>query len=97
MRSVHVMEMGLIERPEGRSVTFLVPAFYRASQHFEGFVVPKGLEACTLTIERVLGRSRLPFVLIVSLEGRRILGPAHKPLGDFTVLPVDTTGVAHGG
>ena len=90
-------ELGLIQRPEGRSVTFLVPAFYRASQHFEGFVVPKGLEACSLTIERVLGRSRLPFVLIVSLEGRKILGPSHKPLGDFTVLPVDTAGVAHGG
>ena len=60
-------------------------------------VVPKGLEACTLTIERVLGQSRLPFVLVVSLEGRRILGPSHKPLGDFTVLPVDTAGVAHGG
>ena len=35
-------------------------------------MVPRGLEACSLTIERVLGRSRLPFVLIVSLEGRRI-------------------------
>lgn len=89
-------EVRLIQRPEGRSVTFLVPAFYRASQHLEGFVVPRGLEACNLTIERVLGRSRLPFVLVASLEGRRILGPGHKALGDFSVLPVDTGGVAHG-
>jgi hypothetical protein len=90
-------ELGLIQRPQGTSVTFLVPAFYRASQYFEGFAVPKGLEACSLTVERVLGRSRLPFVLIVSLEGRRILGPGHKPLGDFTVRPVDTRGVARSG
>jgi hypothetical protein len=67
----------LVPRPAagwGQPVQVIAPAFYRASQHFEGVDVPEAQRACVAGIRRVEDDHRLPAlfsaVLAPGWEGR---------------------------
>lgn len=45
-----------------RPVSLVIPAFYRASQHFEGIELPATERDCVLTIRRIEDEHRLPII-----------------------------------
>lgn len=73
----------LLRTPQRGTVGFLIPAFYRSTQHFDGILLPASARDCTVSITRLLGSTRLPTVFTATLDGRRILGPSHYGFGGF--------------
>jgi hypothetical protein len=83
-------EWRLLRPPLSGRASFLVPAFYRPTQHFEGIWLPADAADCTVAISRLTGPSRLPFVFTATLDGTRMLGPRHQFIGGFGAQ-VDTS------
>lgn len=60
----------LLVRPAGgweRPISLIVPAFYRASQHFEGIELAAADRNCVISVRRVENAHRLPIVFSAAL------------------------------
>jgi hypothetical protein len=73
--------------PTADRVSFVFPAFYRPSQWLQGIILQKRSASCMVKIERILGHSRLPLMLIVGFDGDAPAGPLYKGIGSFSLDP----------
>ena len=70
------------EAGKSRAAAFF-PAFYRPTQYFDGILIPAKLANCTVSLERIVGESRLPLVMTANVEGKKLVGPLQKWPGWF--------------
>jgi hypothetical protein len=57
--------------------------FYRGTQHLEGILIPKTIANCGLTLEALVGKTRIPYQFSAKIINDDILMFRHKGFGEY--------------
>ncbi|MDO9022991.1 glycosyltransferase family 39 protein [Zwartia sp.] len=77
------MKMNFTDYQPGMDASILIPVFYRATQYFEGIVIPSEFSRCNISVEKIIGENRLPVFFTANLNGDKIIGLLYKTFGSF--------------
>ena len=76
------------------SVSLLLPAFYRPTQHFSGFILPQSHAKCDVSVVRLTEQSRLPLILSAQLSGIGLQGSSYFGFGGFSTDTSQTSWIS---